>query len=1264
MSDYPRTGVFIEEVNGSQFETQAPQETIINFVPGFSRKGTVFNRPVVIKSTADRKNTFGDIDRFLEKKGSYFHRTIDIALQTAPVQAMNLLKTTSLDQLNYASISLSAQYDNEPIATRQYDDFFNKAGFWQRDTDSFLAFAKDTERMIHFTNVSDKKISFFLFKSAAAGFDITAETWYGGKDNVPTWMNYNDLISDYMVRLVVVGGDWSNYPMLGADTNWSKYFNGSGLRKNKVDDFIRDRNVSLLGDYTASLIPYFTVNNRNIFIETLVNTQTDKTGLFCSFDITAVETDLPNGNIDIIGQTLVGLEKSKINFMSYQDTIEEVDSYDTALLDTLGNVIGIDAISGRTTVNTNGNISGMANVALVGPTTATPSMTFGSLGTAIINNASVAITGSVAFTAITGTPGAGNSFYRIDTVYVSPTGVLTVLDGTPVEFVSGTAIGSVTGLTFPANYPNNSIVLGYIFREKDDSAAYTAVYTAVAIQTGASNNFVPLTIGTAATDIIVAATATNILDMTFTGTAAATKAQYKEYRRLQFFNELATKYVLANSVIIGAAGIKVDLTSASITHNMTSVIGDKNIVITVTGFDIRTAPAAGDFVFYYNDNEFTVGQLGIETRQTVTGTSGYGVVSKNSEFYQDFYNGMINTGDYFYEKAAVSTNAITFIHFTDLTYPLAIGDYIVMHNTDAAALGIGSGANTFSARFDANIVNKGVFSIGEGYPNGVVGPIQTALGAALPVNHIAFSVAELVSNETVASGLDIFNQDRKAYLKMYSIGKNIKVDFCNDATLTAPFSIAGGLASINTTINVYSGEASYEQTLEIEQHASYVMTDNKVLIDSVRYPEVKVGSYVRAYFDNAELEPGEYPKKFARIIKKTPWSGNAANGVQYSEITTDVKIDIADYSGDLQTTWYTTLESYVDTYKTVTLNGFTVQATSVPNGTETRQEEILNIIAKDTPLYKAIVNKNTFNFRYLIDSFGLGLTAFSKQQLADITGKRKNCIAFLNMPSAKMFRDSSNPSFINDDNTLNLEFVRLGGDPDQNPAFLYTFAQGDGRDDGRDTVGYFFPYVGISDNGRPMSFPPAAYVANTYMRKNNSAIPGKYNFTVAAGTEDGRVLGIAGTEMDFTEDDYISMNQMGCNPISYAKNIGWYIETEYTASQAPKSALSYLHVREILIDLENELYAMLFKYQYKFNIPAVRAKIKREADDICQKYLDRSAITAFTNVIDDTNNTADLIDNQFGLLNTYITPVRAMATIVNVIGIQSNGAVGTSTGFN
>jgi hypothetical protein len=1264
ISDYNRNGVFIEERNHSVIDRPTAQEATVNFIPGFSRKGTVFNRPVLIRTRTDRANFFGEIDRFLEKKGSYFHRTIDIATQSGPVWAMNLLKTNSLDQLNYASVSVSAQYDNAPIKYRQYDEFFNKSGFWQKDTESFLFFAKDSQRMLHLTNFSDKKISVFMFKSTMPGYDITAEEWYGGKDKVPTWMSQFDFISDYMVRVVVVSGDWTNYVQLAADPKWSRFFDASGLRKTQVNNFINDRGVSLLGDYNGSLIPFFRdAKNNDIFIENMINLNSDRTGLFASFDIDTVETDFPNGNIDVIGQTLVDQDKNKINFMSYQDTIEEVDLYSERALDRFGNVIGIGSINGRTAIDSNGTLSGLT-IALVGDDSAAPELVINSIsGKAIINNNVITIPETNLTLSSIAIPDSGST-YRIDAVYINQSGQIIVAAGTTFNGTSWMTENQavIAGLTYPASMPNNAIVLGYILRIVTNDGVFVNTYEPVALS---NTGFVPLTIGTTGTDIIVDTTFTNTLEMVFTGTANVTKANYKAWRRVLFFNELVTKKILSNSVIIDDNGNKVDLSSAMWTDNYSSGSGDKYINLTVgVGIDIASSPASGDFVFYFNDDEFVIGTAGLETRNGATGIANHGIVAEHSSIYKDYYNGRINTGDYFFVKAA-ETTSLKFVHYTNLDNPASVGSYIVMSAADATALGLSVGTNNFHALIKGHPVNNGdyLLTTGEDSAGMTFAPGLVADGF-LTGTEIAFKVNNLVANYATTMNLNVYDYNQKVYLKMYLIGATLMIKFMADNTLTTPYTIPGPLLGINRTIAVYSGEASYTQTLEIEQHQTYIMTDTKFLIDMVRYPEVKVGDYVKAYFDPAELNMGEYPKKFARIMKKTPWSGNSTHNVQYAEITTDVKIDVMTFANgtDLQTTRYTTIEDYVDTYKAIQLNGFTVQSSSVPDGFEERQVEILDIIGKNTPLFNAIVNKNKFNFRYLVDSFGNGLTPFSKQQLVDIAGKRKNCLAFINMPSVKQLKNSSNPSFINVDGTLNLEYLKLGGNLQTNPAFLYSLATGSGKDDGRDASAYFFPYVKVNDNGRPMIFPPAVFAMNAYMRKINSNVAGVYSWTITAGVEH-LIQGISDVEQDFTEDDLVQMYAMGINPIMYAKNRGFYLENEFTASTQPLSALSFIHVRELLIDLENEIYAMLFKYQHKFNTPAIRAKIKREADEICQKYVDRSGLYAYENVIDESNNTPTLIDNQFGLLDTYIEPVKGMGIIVNTINVMATGALGSSDGF-
>jgi hypothetical protein len=304
-------------------------------------------------------------------------------------------------------------------------------------------------------------------------------------------------------------------------------------------------------------------------------------------------------------------------------------------------------------------------------------------------------------------------------------------------------------------------------------------------------------------------------------------------------------------------------------------------------------------------------------------------------------------------------------------------------------------------------------------------------------------------------------------------------------------------------------------------------------------------------------------------------------------------------------------------------------------------------------LFNAITNKEAFNFRYLIDSFGLGLTENSKQPLVDICGARLDCFGFINMPSMKQFRLSSSPTFVNNEGVLQTSFIAQGGDINANPAFLYSFADGPGVS----CAGYFCPYVTGNDNGRPISVPPAMFVATTYMQKLNSNVTSIVPWTIAAGITNGRVTGISGLEMDFNLDDISNLNGAMMNPLVIKKNRGWVIDTENTAQTLYKSALSYIHVREMLIELENALTDMLKSFQWKFNTPEVRSEIKLRADNICNGFVNKNGLNNFFNKCDAENNTNELIDNQIGVLDTYVEPVKGMGYIVNNITVLRTGAI-------
>jgi hypothetical protein len=482
----------------------------------------------------------------------------------------------------------------------------------------------------------------------------------------------------------------------------------------------------------------------------------------------------------------------------------------------------------------------------------------------------------------------------------------------------------------------------------------------------------------------------------------------------------------------------------------------------------------------------------------------------------------------------------------------------------------------------------------------------------------------------------------------------------------------------NYGLVIHSNKSNWMQSLEIEDWIGDDLTTcQQIKVDKNRYSEVTKGSFLQAYYDEAYYQApngegyllGAVPRKFTRVInvKNDPTDVNA------KILYTDAPIRIQDYNMvtgttqiDYQTFTYPSIDAYVEEYKALKISPFVVHTDSIPNGTDARQNDILNIIAMSTNLAKGLADKNKISWRYLIDSFGLGLVPIegfgSKQQLADLCGMKMNALGFINMPSAKIFRESTNPSFVNDDGTLNLEYVKAGADDSKNPDFYYQFAQRHGEIDGRSCVGYFFPYIKIYDNGIPKWVPPAMYAATTYMNKFTTNVAGMLPWTIAAGITNGRVPNITKTEMDFTNTDLEYLHSMNANPIVYKINNGYCINDEASAQVFPYSSLSFLHSREVLIELENRLYDMLLRYQWQFNTPEIRAEIKYRSDKICKDMLDNDAFYDFWNVCDETNNTDYVIDLQMGVLDTYVEIIKGMGIIVNNITILKKGDI-QSMGF-
>ena len=80
---------------------------------------------------------------------------------------------------------------------------------------------------------------------------------------------------------------------------------------------------------------------------------------------------------------------------------------------------------------------------------------------------------------------------------------------------------------------------------------------------------------------------------------------------------------------------------------------------------------------------------------------------------------------------------------------------------------------------------------------------------------------------------------------------------------------------------------------------------------------------------------------------------------------------------------------------------------AMPNGTNKRQNEILSMISEDNDrsnLYKALIDIDNIQWRYVVDTFGYGIENECKKVYSLLCKGRQAGLALVNAPSMKDFK--------------------------------------------------------------------------------------------------------------------------------------------------------------------------------------------------------------------------------------------------------------------
>lgn len=501
----------------------------------------------------------------------------------------------------------------------------------------------------------------------------------------------------------------------------------------------------------------------------------------------------------------------------------------------------------------------------------------------------------------------------------------------------------------------------------------------------------------------------------------------------------------------------------------------------------------------------------------------------------------------------------------------------------------------------------------------------------------------------IYSDITLLNQEDASSI-VYSGGGNdyVKVVIDSGADYTASFD----LSDTN-----YFSDFSVSQPNKLVLGVNTSNTVNKAKIDEF----IKVNHFIKA------KRVGDVRPRLLKIISVTSREELSPYRLEYTVTTMAPSVD--EISGldvtNNQIQVYKGVYNFVNSIKGQYLKGFKIRETLLPNGTASRQQDILAYLFDYTSIPQALAGKEVIDFRYVVDTYEGEISSNSKYYLSKLAAIHGQSMALLNAPSVEQFEKSVDPSFISSTNKLlSTELISKGGDLNLNPSFTFKFAEEDvnGVPLGSYST-FYFPNLIIRNGNRNISVPPAAYISNLYVRKFKNGTP----FLIVAGGKRGAITDpeLVGIEYELTDQDRDFLEPVGHNLIVKRRGFGTLLFSNNTAYQRVNSALNNAHVRDNLSTIERDISRILFNFLFDFNDEITRLRVKTIVENYLDAVVNAKGLSSYKVVFDSSNNTNEVIENNSAIIDVIVDFPRGIHKFINRITITRVGGdlSSESTGF-
>ena len=318
------------------------------------------------------------------------------------------------------------------------------------------------------------------------------------------------------------------------------------------------------------------------------------------------------------------------------------------------------------------------------------------------------------------------------------------------------------------------------------------------------------------------------------------------------------------------------------------------------------------------------------------------------------------------------------------------------------------------------------------------------------------------------------------------------------------------------------------------------------------------------------------------------------------------------------------------------------------------QKFILSALTEYKGLRTGLLNKSDIDYRYVVDTFDTFVESSAKSVLSYLCKQKQSAFAILNFPAVKTFVKCPYTSFTNSEDVFDVNYVAAGYNKKKATSIRFSLPS---DDEGASFCAFYTP-LKFSDGYVDNIIPAAGLVSNLFMQKYTSRQP----YYIIAGPNYGKIVasGLIGPDYNYSKEELYVMEPFGVNCMVYRPGFGTFINSNQTAKQTPVSGLSKVNIRELVIYLQDEIEKVLQQYQWEFNNQTTRNAILDKANTICGRVAANGGIEAYLNVMDASNNTPEIIENEMAVISTHIEPGFGCGKMVQELTLYRRGAMSAS----